>query len=226
MNLKFKKIFFIALAILISASPITYAQTISVELPEGIIVIEEGQDKIYIPDGSVKDIDKLLIQLDAYLDALNTKVQPDNLIQPQYLDEYHISDSNTKTINYNTATGTSSFNSTITYDGSVKVSGAAQASYSGMYGHVPEYIQLSNSFVFSGLSVTVPLPGSSGGGSWTLSDKTLTWSKDFQNKSFITHVYNGITATGYNLHISQIVTAEFGIGTNFYTIMSSDSTWL
>lgn len=226
MNLKLKKIFIIALTILITASPIVHAQTMKPELPKGIIVIEEGNDKIYIPDGSVKDTDKLLIQLNAYLDALRTEEQINNLMKSAQTS--YLSDSQTRTINNNTATGTASLSTDVTgYDGiSARISGYAQASYSGMYGHVPDSIELTNQFTFTGINLSIPIPGSSEGGSWGVQGKTLSWNKSFQNTSSITHRYSGIGVSGFSLHLYQAVIADFGIGTNFYTIMASDSALL
>lgn len=217
----FKRFLSFLLVLLFCVTPIS---TFAAELPQGAILVEDdGYDTVYIASDDVVDVEQFVKELNLYIEELS--VQEINTNSTRAIESYYyIGDTNSKSIVNGTATGRAGFDSTVDWDyiKSSIIDGSSYGSYSGIYGHNPDAISLSDKFSFVGVVVSV----SASGPNWSTSGDTITWHKRMTGTNAMTHYYSGITCVGYDLYIKQQTTAEFEVGSSTYTIVASDSVFL
>ncbi|MDF2885434.1 MAG: hypothetical protein K0R54_6008 [Clostridiaceae bacterium] len=222
---KFNKFLCFALMFLFCVTPIS---AFAAQLPQGAILVEDdGYDRVYIASDDIVDVDAYIEELDIYIEELSRQDLQKNSSSSMAIaatTPYTIGDSSTETIANNTATGTASFDSTIYWDyiESSEIDGDSYARYSGIYGHYPDSISLTDKFSFVGVVVSV----SADGPNWSTSGDTAIWSRTMTGTNVLNHYYSGVTCVGYDLYIKQQTTAEFEVGSNAYTIIASDSQFL
>lgn len=204
---------------------VTPISAFAAQLPKGAILIEDdGYDKVFIASDEVVDVEAFSKELDLYIEDLSRQGLQSKGISPMADVVYTIGDSNTKQISNGTANGTASFESAIypvTW-GASDIDGDSYARYSGIYGHNPDSISLTDKFSFVGINVSV----SASGPNWSTTGDTAIWSKTMTGTNYLSHVYSGVTCVGNDLYIKQQTTADFTLGSNSYTIVASDSQFL
>ncbi|SHK16642.1 hypothetical protein [Paramaledivibacter caminithermalis] len=201
-------------------------------LPNGTIILENSDfDKVFSYKGD--NVEEYNREMDKYLESLlikNTAKGENKIASKSNSNSFMASSSRSQTheisdfaIKYTDDLDMSTkFKYTITNDlvSTSEISGYSRASSSGIYGYKPDTISLTDQFTFVGVSVSVD----AGGPGWSTSGESAVWSKQKADVASLTHYYEGVTCTGYDLYIKQITTGEFEVGTRTYSIIASDST--
>ncbi|NBI27453.1 hypothetical protein [Chengkuizengella marina] len=190
------------------------------------VLKETNSNIVMIPSEEVTDKSEYIKMINQYIPIIKGKLHTGKQSSDSDVSALlsaNINDYDSMT--YNGSTMYAQFDSTINYNicCTTEVSGDSRGAWLGSNPFNADKVTLADSISFTGVTVSVSVPASAG---FSVSGSTASWTDSVNNTWQMNHYYNNISATGFDIYVSQSTSATFKFGSSFYTPTASDGTWL